>query len=77
MRSHVGSHGRRLREPAPADGTAERLFAGVRPNVRRQIGGLAEGLVTVLAAVRFFAGVRPQMGFQRAGSGVRFAADST
>lgn len=49
----------------------------MRPYVRRQIGRLAERLVTLDATVRFFSRVGSQMSFERGGSSVRFSADST
>lgn len=77
MRSHVRRYAAALREAPITDRTTERFLAGMRAHVCRQIGGLREALIAVRTAIRPFARMRAQMRFQRARSGVRFAAQPT
>ena len=51
----------RLGELPVTDPAVKRLFPGMRPAVRRQVGGLREGLVAVVAAVWPFPGMGPHV----------------
>ena len=58
----------RLGELPVTDAAVKRLFAGMGPAVRRQVGGLREGLVAVVAAVRTLPRMGPHVRLQGAGS---------
>lgn len=77
MGAHVSGDRRTLREAPVTDWTAERLLAGVRPDMRSKIGSLGERLATRAAFVRLFTRMRAKVSLKRRRSGVRLTTDAT
>ena len=75
MRAQVPRDGPFLRETLLTDGTFERFYAAVCPEVDREVASLGEGLLADGALVRFLAAVRPEVDREVASMGEGLLAD--